>query len=72
LFLEPDAQRAFGTERVPELANSGRMRERTLHDARTVANELFMTVRGAKIGDCKLLILVRPARLERATSWFVG
>ena len=36
-----------------------------------VANELFTTGPAQQNSGCELLILVRPARLERATSWFV-
>jgi len=38
---------------------------------RTLANELFTTIRRAKIDDCKLKV-ARPAGLEPATSWFVA
>jgi hypothetical protein len=37
-----------------------------------VANELFTTDPARQNSGCKLLIVVRPARLERATSWFVA
>ena len=70
--LRPDAQASFGRRFAQKSAafEQRGIGRRGMRGA--VANELFTRGPAGQNSGCKLLILVRPARLERATSWFVG